>query len=95
MKLKAFLATFALIALVAPAGFALAQDATTTPTDESLTSIAVIVNPNQLMIDELAELKSKENAPGTGSFARFILKFKIRQLENQLNIKKALQENPA
>jgi hypothetical protein len=47
------------------------------------------------MIDELASLKLKLKDPATGSITRFILKFQIKQLENQLNIKKALQENPA
>lgn len=40
---------------------------------------------------ELASLKSIEKDPETGSVMKFLLRFKIRQLENQLNIKKALQ----
>jgi hypothetical protein len=40
---------------------------------------------------ELISLKSIEKDPETGSVMKFLLRFKIRQLENQLNIKKALQ----
>lgn len=40
---------------------------------------------------ELKSLKLKEQDPQTGFFTRLIIGFKIKQLENQLNIKKALK----
>lgn len=40
---------------------------------------------------ELKSLKQKEQDPSTGFFTRLIIGFKIKQLETQLNIKKALQ----
>jgi hypothetical protein len=93
MKLKAFLALSVLsIALVTPSAIVFAQEVVISPTD---ISIEISIDENQEMIDELAQLKLKEKDASTGSFSRFLLKFKIRQLENQLNIKKALQENPA
>jgi hypothetical protein len=51
----------------------------------------IAVDPTQVMILELNDLKMKENDPTIGSFTKFIIRLKIRQIENQLNIKKALQ----
>lgn len=94
MKFKAFLAVSALaLAMIAPSAVVFAQEVVTTPT-ESIT-LSPEEEVTQSMVTELAQLKLKEKDPTTGSFTRFLLRFKIRQLENQLNIKKALQENPA
>lgn len=40
---------------------------------------------------ELKSLKQKEQDPSLGFFSRLIIGFKIKQLEAQLNIKKALK----
>ena len=40
---------------------------------------------------EVLSLKNIEKDPETGSVMKFLIRFKIRQLENQLNIKKALK----
>ncbi len=53
--------------------------------------VTIAIDPTQVMILELNDLKMKENDPTIGSFTKFIIRLKIRQLENQLNIKKALQ----
>jgi hypothetical protein len=95
MKFKAFLATTALIAtVVAPVSVAFAAEPVTIST-EPVVAVSDTVPSDKAMIDELASLKLKLKDPATGSITRFILKFQIKQLENQLNIKKALQENPA
>jgi hypothetical protein len=51
----------------------------------------VMVDPYQVLAQELADLRIKEMNQNTGIFAKFILSFKIRQLENQLNLIKAVQ----
>jgi hypothetical protein len=55
------------------------------------TITASSTDPIVLATEELASLKLREQDPQTGSFTKFLLRFKIRQLENQLNIKKALK----
>lgn len=97
-KSKTLIATLALVTAFFGVAFgAHAQEIVIDQTPEEITSETSLittetpVDPNQAMIDELAALIEKEQDPETGAFTRFILRFKIKQLENQLNIKKALQ----
>lgn len=62
--------------------------------DAVITSQSATITPataEQDQISELASLKIKEQDPTTGFFTKMILKFKIKQLENQITLKKALQ----
>lgn len=58
-------------------------------TDSS--SSEVVITSEAAARAELKSLKQKEQDPSTGFFTRLIIGFKIKQLETQLNIKKALQ----
>lgn len=57
----------------------------------SQSPIIVVNTPEQDQLDELASLKIKEKDPTGGFFTKMILRFKIKQLENQITLKKALQ----
>ena len=89
--------------LASQAGLAYAQDTSAPAVDTSAptvtvdatataTSSATTISADPTASDqaELASLKLREQNPETSFFVKFILGFKIRQLENQLNIKKAL-----
>jgi hypothetical protein len=106
MKFKTFLGTTTLaLTLVSFTGFAHAQSVDTilntttndTPVVTDTTSITTapqtVSQSNQTTLDlnELAALKLREQSSDTGPIMKFILRFKIRQMENQLNIKKALK----
>jgi hypothetical protein len=91
MTFKTFLGTFALAcALVAPASFVFAEETEYSTIDQTITVSATTTEITSAT-EELEGLKIKEQDPETGSFMKFILRLKIRQLENQLNIKKALK----
>ena len=90
MIFKTLIGTLAIVGtLIAPTSFVFADEIAQTPTTESVvvTSETTPVTP----LEELALLKAREQDPETGTFMKFILRLKIRQLENQLNIKKALK----
>ena len=103
MTFKTFIgATTLALALTVQAGFVYAAEpeaaisasptiVVATDTPASATVTASSTDPIVLATEELASLKLHEQDPATGYFTKFILRFKIRQLENQLNIKKALQ----
>lgn len=104
MTLKTFICTAATaLALVSFAGFAHAQETVADPipatvildastTDATTATTTATVSDQPLSdADELASLKLREEDPNTGGFMKFLLRFKIRQLENQLNVKNALQ----
>jgi hypothetical protein len=102
MTFKTFIgATTLALALTVQAGFAYAAEPETLPVSETVvvttetapvaTITASSTDPIVLATEELASLKLREQDPQTGSFTKFLLRFKIRQLENQLNIKKALK----
>lgn len=87
-KTKTLLATGALVAAIAiPAFLAHAQEVVTVPAD---TQEATVITTDDMRL-ELADLKLKEKDPSVGTFSKFILRLKIRQLENQLRIKEALK----
>ena len=103
--LKQIFAASTVLALVlTPAFFAHAEGATTAPAstqdttetattpDAQITTPAdvPVVNPNQDMINRLAALKKQQQDPSTGWFTQIILSIKIRELENKLNLQKAL-----
>ncbi len=50
----------------------------------------VVLTPETVAIQEISVLK-KEHRAATNGLTKIFLRFKIRQLENQLNIKKALK----
>ncbi len=102
MTFKTFIgATTLALALTVQAGFVYAAEPETLPVSETITVTtepatnvtitASSTDPIVLATEELTSLKLREQDPETGSFAKFLLRFKIRQLENQLNIKKALK----
>ena len=70
-------------------------DAIQAPTADQIvsadSSATVAADPNQDLIDQIASLKADEKDPATGSISRFFIHLKIRKLENELNLKKALQ----
>lgn len=65
------------------AGFGYAHAETVSPAD------AVVLDANQIMLGQLAELQA--DMKDAGPISRFFIKIKIRELENKLNLKKALQ----
>lgn len=102
MTFKTFIgATTLALALTVQAGFVYAAEPETTTVPEpavvtiasttDATITASSTDPIVLATEELASLKLREQDPETGSFTKFFLRFRIRQLENQLNIKKALK----
>lgn len=102
MTFKTFIgATTLALALTVQAGFVYAAEPEALPVSETVTIAtepttnatitASSTDPVVLATEELAALKLREQNPETGSFTKFLLRFKIRQLENQLNIKKALK----
>lgn len=103
MTFKTFIgATTLALALTVQAGFVYAAEpvalpsttnilVTTTESPVDATITASSTDPIVLATEELAALKIREQDPETGTFTKFLLRFKIRQLENQLNIKKALK----
>ncbi len=70
-----------------------AQPATVSLTADA--SVPVATDPADAPVlsdaDQLAAYQAEEQDSSTGFFTRLILKFEIRQLENQIAIKKALQ----
>lgn len=94
MNYKTFLVTAAMIAgSFAPVAYA--QSLPVAPVDTTTPVLVASVvsdalTPEQAMQAELADLQVKEADPATGMFAKFFIHLRIRQLENQLNIKKAL-----
>lgn len=92
MTPKTLFATAAIAAvLIAPAPFAFAAETVSVPSENVTAaemSNAVTVVDEQAQ--ELETLKLKEKDPSVGGITKFFLRIKIRQLENQLNIKKAL-----
>lgn len=66
-----------------------AVNATTTVVATSTLSSEDTLAENKT--EELALLKQKEQDPETGFFMKILIGLKIRQLGNQLNIKKALK----
>jgi len=92
MTFKTFLSSLMVAAvLLTPAAFATAAEPVVSPSENVL--VSEISNP-VIVVDEqvveLAALKLKEKDPSIGGITKFFLRLKIRQLENQLNIKKAL-----
>lgn len=87
MKKTAIIIACAVV--LASATPAFAQE-TTLITDSS-SAVMLTYDPAFEMNQELADLKTKELDPAIGSFTKLIIRFKIRQIENQLNIMKALQ----
>lgn len=82
-----------------PVAFASELETTTNPEIIVVTTLdsgdssssEVIITSEAAARAELKSLKQKEQDQSTGFFTRLIIGFKIKQLETQLNIKKALQ----
>lgn len=99
MTLKTFISAFSLVAiLLAPLSGAQALEIEASSETTSTTEIVISSEipsdteaPVMTPAEELAVLKIQEKDPETGTFMRFLLRIKIRQIENQLNIKKALK----
>lgn len=94
MNYKTFLVATAMItSSFAPMAYAQSLDVAPVDTATPVLVTSVVsdaLTPEQSMQAELADLQVKEAAPETGAFTKFFIRLRIRQLENQLNIKKAL-----
>lgn len=55
------------------------------------TTVSVPADPNQDILNQITSLKTQEQEPATGLISKFFIHLKIRQLENKLNLQKALQ----
>lgn len=97
MRLKTFfLSTLVLSVVLLPTAFVSAAEpvelldisASVQPSEIQPVVVATVISPE---MTELKNLNAKEQDPETGAFMKFILRLKIRQLETQLNIKKALK----
>ena len=78
-------------AITAPASIQITTETATIPDAQITTPTDVpAVNPNQDIINKLAALKKQQQDPSTGWFTQIILSIKIRELENKLNLQKAL-----
>ena len=100
MKFRTLIATGTVaITLMTVAGLAYAAESQTPVVSPEIASDAVVTtttadaapNLETITMDELTSLKIKEQQPTTGTLAKIFIRFRIRQLENQLNIKKALK----
>lgn len=92
MTPKTLFATAAIAAvLIAPAPFAFAAETVSVPSENvTATEMSNAVTVVDEQVQELETLKLKEKDLSVGGITKFFLRIKIRQLENQLNIKKAL-----
>lgn len=98
MKFRTLIATgTAAIALMAVAGLAYAAEPQVPVVSETApeavvttTTLEAVPTPEIIAAEELAFLK-KEQQTATNALTKMYLRFKIRGLENQLNIKKALK----
>ncbi len=94
---KTFIGAMILIATLAASPVAYASEVSATTTADIIivttteTSSELVITSEAAALAELKLLKQKEQDPSTGFFTRLIIGFKIKQLENQLNIKKALK----
>jgi len=94
---KTFIGAMILIATLAASPIAYASEVPATTTTDIIVvtttdiSSEVVITTEAAAQAELKSLKLKEQDPNLGFFTRLIIGFKIKQLENQLNIKKALK----
>ena len=98
MKYFKFFALVALLALIsAPLAFAQTADTTT---QGSSPVVITTTTETQAQIDaqdvdtlakEITAYQLKAADPSTGFFARLVIRAKIHQLQNELNIQQALQ----
>lgn len=63
----------------------------TAPEPSADTQADAPADPNQDLNDTLEALRKKAEDPATGPISRFFINIKIREIENKLNIKKAIQ----
>ncbi len=99
MTFKTLVGTIILVVVsFAAAPFALANETAS----EAIPSEGIVVSTetspvitvalsDEALTAELKSLKMKEQDTSLGFFTRLIIGFKVKQLENQLNIKKALK----
>jgi len=91
MNKKTFVTTILMAAMAVTPVFVASAQEVSIPESSLVGPEVITVSPEQILLEELAELKIKEADPTTGSLTKWVIRFRIRQIENQLKIKEALQ----
>ncbi|MDB4984683.1 MAG: hypothetical protein JWM20_862 [Patescibacteria group bacterium] len=90
-KLAIFSLAIAIVAFGAAHAHAetISADATVSA-PETTVSTETSADPVAQMTAQLVTLKKQEADPSIGAFSKFFIHLKVRELENKLNLKKAL-----